>query len=308
MALVRGIRSGLRSGLLAFLLAISVVPAASRPRSKLDKLASKVASAIRNSALVSHKVPIRVLVVDFDEDSDTPSQLGHALAVDFADAMRQHAKDIVLLNQEDIRQALLRQKLPDTAISSSAALSCYAPVLGADVVVNSWFQVSGKNVVLQLNAWDPDQWNPIFVQNRSVISLTDSERRLASEPDQEDAFYPDAGETWVSSLHPPVSEAQTVNESKRNGFDYPRCILCPNAPYPREAAFAHARGTVVLRVQILSDGLPSRIAVVRGLPCGLTQSAIDTVKGWRLKPAMLEGQPVNVEDEVEVMFHPYWQP
>lgn len=57
---------------------------------------------------------------------------------------------------------------------------------------------------------------------------------------------------------------------------------------------------------ISADGFPAKITVVQGLPCGLTQSAVESVKRWRFQPARdSDGKPVQVLEEIEVTFHLY---
>jgi len=65
-------------------------------------------------------------------------------------------------------------------------------------------------------------------------------------------------------------------------------------------------GTVTLHVQIRADGIPAKISTSQGLPCGLTDKAIESVEHWRFKPATgPNGEPVAVEQTVEVTFRLY---
>jgi protein TonB len=45
------------------------------------------------------------------------------------------------------------------------------------------------------------------------------------------------------------------------------------------------QGTVTLRVLVGADGGASDIRVVRGVGFGLEERAIQTVRGWKFKPA-----------------------
>jgi Gram-negative bacterial TonB protein C-terminal len=44
--------------------------------------------------------------------------------------------------------------------------------------------------------------------------------------------------------------------------------------------------------------------VIRGLPYGLTERAIEAAKKIRFNPAMENGQPVNVRGSLEFPFNP----
>jgi TonB family protein len=60
-------------------------------------------------------------------------------------------------------------------------------------------------------------------------------------------------------------------------------------------------GTVVLEVTVEPDGHTKDIRVKVGLPFGLTQQAVDTVKEWRLKPAIgPDGKPAAIRQVVEL--------
>jgi protein TonB len=75
----------------------------------------------------------------------------------------------------------------------------------------------------------------------------------------------------------------------------------PIPQYPVIARTMHVEGTVVLAATISKAGTIENLRVVSG-PQLLQQAALDVVKTWRYKPYMLDGQPVEVETSVEVVF------
>lgn len=72
--------------------------------------------------------------------------------------------------------------------------------------------------------------------------------------------------------------------------------------YTGEARAAQLSGTVVLSVEVGPDGLAHNSRVIRGLGLGLEESAIDAISQWRFRPAVKDGQPVNVAATIEVNF------
>jgi protein TonB len=78
-------------------------------------------------------------------------------------------------------------------------------------------------------------------------------------------------------------------------------LFKPIPPYPVIARTMHVEGTVVLAATISKAGTIENLRVVSG-PQLLQQAALDAVKTWRYKPYMLDGQPVEVETSVEVVF------
>jgi len=71
--------------------------------------------------------------------------------------------------------------------------------------------------------------------------------------------------------------------------------------YPTIARVARVSGTVVLQATISKTGSVKNIHVVSGHPL-LQQAAVDAVKTWRYQPYLLNGEPVEVETTVNVVF------
>ena len=71
--------------------------------------------------------------------------------------------------------------------------------------------------------------------------------------------------------------------------------------YPAIAKAARIQGTVVLQATISKSGTIENLRVLSGPPM-LQQSALEAVKSWRYKPYLLNGDPVEVETQVNVIF------
>jgi len=71
--------------------------------------------------------------------------------------------------------------------------------------------------------------------------------------------------------------------------------------YPSIAKTARVSGTVELEAIISRTGTIKDLRVVNG-PLLLRQAAIDAVRTWRYKPYMLNGQPIEVETRIGVVF------
>jgi periplasmic protein TonB len=71
--------------------------------------------------------------------------------------------------------------------------------------------------------------------------------------------------------------------------------------YPPIAKTAHISGTVVLHAIISKDGTIEQLEYISGPPL-LMKNAMDAVRQWRYKPTMLNGEPVEVDTTVSVVF------
>ncbi len=71
--------------------------------------------------------------------------------------------------------------------------------------------------------------------------------------------------------------------------------------YPEIAKTAHIQGTVLLHAIIAKDGTIQQLQYISGPPL-LMRSAMDAVRQWRYRPTMLNGEPVEVETTIQVVF------
>ena len=71
--------------------------------------------------------------------------------------------------------------------------------------------------------------------------------------------------------------------------------------YPPLARQTRISGTVRLHAIIGKDGTVQQLQVESGHPL-LVQSALDAVKQWRYQPTLLNGEPVEVDTEIDVIF------
>ncbi|MHB8755331.1 MAG: energy transducer TonB [Candidatus Acidiferrales bacterium] len=72
--------------------------------------------------------------------------------------------------------------------------------------------------------------------------------------------------------------------------------------YPPIARTAHIQGTVVLHALIAKDGSVKHLTFVSGPPL-LMRAAMDAVEQWRYKPTLLNGNPVEVDTTITVIFN-----
>jgi len=87
------------------------------------------------------------------------------------------------------------------------------------------------------------------------------------------------------------AEGEPVSTSKQlpEGATGPVAVSHPSPVYPEAARRKRLQGAVVLRVDVGVDGSVRQIGVVRGLPDGLTEAAVEAVRHWKFRPAMDPG-------------------
>ncbi len=85
----------------------------------------------------------------------------------------------------------------------------------------------------------------------------------------------------------------------------PKILYQEKAKYTEVARINAVQGTVMLSVIFDASSQITNIRVVRGLPDGLTQSAIQAAHKIRFKPATKDGAPVSVRGTLEFSFNLY---
>jgi len=106
----------------------------------------------------------------------------------------------------------------------------------------------------------------------------------------------------VDPPRPPVVEEKTIIQV---GVDIapPKIIHKVEPRYPQPAIKGCIEGVVILDLIIDTEGAVESISVLRGLPLGLTTSAVDAVEQWRFQPSTYNDHPVSVRYILTVNFN-----
>jgi protein TonB len=83
----------------------------------------------------------------------------------------------------------------------------------------------------------------------------------------------------------------------------PELIYKEEPEFTDEARKARHEGTVVIDLDIDTNGRPMNIRVIRGLGMGLDEKALAAVGHWKFRPGMSGNQPVAAPARVQVSFH-----
>src|SRR5438128_8956398 len=98
---------------------------------------------------------------------------------------------------------------------------------------------------------------------------------------------------------PKVATPQRVRVSQ--GVQQGLLIKKVQPPYPPLARQARIQGNVLLQALISKDGSIENLRLISGHPM-LAPAALEAVKQWRYKPYFLNGEPVEVETQITVIF------
>lgn len=76
----------------------------------------------------------------------------------------------------------------------------------------------------------------------------------------------------------------------------------PQPAYTEIARKARIQGVVIVQAIIDKQGNVTNVKVLKGLPMGLDQAAVESIKTWKFQPATLNGKPVDVYYNLTVNF------
>lgn len=87
---------------------------------------------------------------------------------------------------------------------------------------------------------------------------------------------------------------QTIERVGVNGTTMPHCTYMPNPPYSEGARKLKLSGKTTAEAVVNSDGKLENMWIVRGMPGGLNETVIATMRTWRCQPALKDGKAVPV--------------
>jgi TolB-like protein len=278
---------------LAVLLALAAAGSARAQQAPdFGPLASKVSRAIEKN--FKRQSGEKVLVLDFVEAQGTPTALGHELADAFSDSLGKEARDFGVVDRSQLQGLLARDRISPETFQDKRSMTCYGPELDAQIVLEGELDNSSNKVRLTVGGWRIEPRKKIF-EVAIKLALTPEIQALLQKPT---ASFAISSADYVSQTGVPPSG--------KEGYSLPNCVQCHWPDFSEAAIAAHGQGTISLMSEIDATGVPRNIAVMRGLPCGLNQQAIDAVEKWKLEPATgPDGKPADVEQEIDVVFRLY---
>jgi periplasmic protein TonB len=106
-------------------------------------------------------------------------------------------------------------------------------------------------------------------------------------------------------VEPPSIDTHKTNEKSTvkvsEGVQQAQLVSRIEPRYPLLALQTRKEGTVLLHAIISREGVITAIEVASGSPW-FVQAALDAVREWRYRPTYLNGEPVEVETSITVIF------
>jgi len=292
------------------LAALLSVPCASAQQKYTDfeSLGADVANSIQKSPEAATEIP-KVRTFVFLERYSSPTELAYQLSKRFAGLLQKNASGFEILGDDGFHKAISNPDLPSGLFSSSSAMRCYASELDTTMLVEGTMRIAPDGAVIDVTVWSAKARTVIFSESAIVpmtLEMVDLAARKAPPIDPPDISTHEK-RVWMNPEHPPIADEQTIlHDAPLKGGTWIKCARCLGPSFSDDAVKAKMEGTIVVRAEVLADGSVARIALVRGLPCGLTDKAFEAIQQWTLAPARdPSGNPVAADTSIEVTFRLY---
>ena len=252
----------------------------------LDRLASELVPLIPTEKN-REGLPPRVVIAGFPEATGRISELWHEMPDQLEPAIRKQSPAFVLAAQATVEQLWESRKYKPEDFRNERFAIFLGEQFKADYVITGsaeplegFLDITAR--VLRVS--DGRQMGQVIAH----LNRTPEIDRILAMP---------AGQTLM------LKPASGIYEPGRHGVTSPQCEYCPHPNYTREGVQKKIQGTVNLEVMVTAEGTVSSVRVLRGLEQSLDDRAVETVLGWRFKPALRpDGQAVTTRCTVEVTY------
>ena len=231
-------------------------------------------------------------------DDDAEREATRAIELNDKDYEAHYISGVVRFHQRKLEEAQARVEAaislkPSFAMAYLLKSEIYVAIYGSGATLYS------KTVNLNPN---PNSEERKQARERARLQLKQAadalEKYLSLDPKADDA------ETWRQQL-----QTLRVYAGEQGGVLNPseattrvRVVSKPEPSYTNKARNAGVSGTVVLRAVFASDGTVEHILVLRSLPYGLTNAAIEAARHIKFAPAMKDGKPISTFMQLEYNF------
>lgn len=258
----------------------------------LQELASELLKFA--AAAKCRKKGCTILVTDFVLPDGNTSPYGMRLADEFSKELASRGNRIHVIDFSLLHDLLTRDRITAKFINEGLARSIAIELKATLVVLGTTTRANDGAVQLSTRLLElaGKDWSGYS----AVVNLPAPNSILDLSPTEPPAPLPPITST-VSG--------EKIHRSGVDGVSPPKCHYMPNPPYTERARESKLSGTVLAEAVINSEGKLENVRIVQGLPGGLNEMTIATMKTWQCNPAQKNGKPVPFLVYFEVTFRLY---
>jgi len=258
----------------------------------LEELAAKLSEFV--AVANCQQKGCTILVTDFVLPDGNTSRYGTRLADELSKELASQTTKMRVVDRRRFHAHITKDRVPVKSIDERLAQAFASELQATFVVLGTTHKTDDSAVQLfarLLNVADK-HWGEYDAQVKlpapnAISDLSPSE---------------------VLTPLPPILATATGETVYRPGVDdvtTPTCYYMPNPPYSEGARKSKVSGTVSVEAVINSKGRLENERIIRGLPDGLNETTIATMKTGQCSPAQKDGKPVPTVVRFDVNFRMY---
>ena len=286
------------------------VPPAQAPQAPLaltyqqqDQLRDLAARVLQHADKAGcKKSACTILVANFTDSSGSTSMLGMQLADAVSEQLAAATKDIRVADRKRLYEFLETERIPSKFLVEDNAERWLAMEQSANAVLVGHLDGGADKLIVTLQLLDAHflvgprghrevRKGPLQRVEMTIIG-TDEQFLKPAEPFREAS---------VSQ----AAEERGILRAGVHGVTVPSGVYMPTPDYTDPARIAKFQGSLIVLVTVSEEGHAENLKVLKGLPFGLNQKALNIVQTWKFRPATRDGVAVPVQVPIEVTFHLY---
>jgi TonB family protein len=233
-----------------------------------------------------------ILVTNFSLPDGDTSPYGMQLADELSKELASQNHEIRVIDRGLLQDFLEKDLIPPKSVNPALVRSIAFALKTRFVVLGTTKRTNDDVVQISARLFDvADKNGSGYI---AVVNLLAPKSSIDLSPSRP-----------FDSLPPITSTAsgESIYRAGLDGVSLPRCTYAPNPPYSEEARKLQLSGIILVDAVINSEGKLENVRIVRGLPDGLNDRTIATMKTWRCNPALKDGKPVPTRVQLEVNFN-----
>ncbi len=232
-----------------------------------------------------------IIVTNFVLPDGNTSPYGMQLADELSKELASQNHKIQVIDRGLLQDFLAKDLVPAKSVNAGLVRSI-AFALKARFVVLGTTKRTDENVVqLSTRLFDVADKNGSGYS--AVVNLLAPKSSVDFSPSKPFASLPPITST---------ASGESIYFAGVDGVSMPKCTYMPN-PSSEEATKFQLSGAILVDTVINSEGKVENVRIVRGLPDGLNDRTIATLKTWRCNPALKDGKAVPTRVQMEVHFN-----
>jgi TonB family protein len=235
-----------------------------------------------------------ILVTNFVLPDGSASQYGMQLADELSKELASQNHKIQVIDRGLLQNFLAKDLVPAKSVNAGLVHSIASALKARFVVLGTTKRTNDDVVQLSTRLFDvADKYGSGY---NAVVNLLAPKSSVDLSPSE------------LTTSLPPITSTVSGESIYRSGVDgvsTPKCTYMPN-PQSEEVRKFLLSGNIFVDAVVNSEGKVENVRIIRGLPDGLNDRTIATMKTWRCNPALKDGKPVatRVWFEIKFLFTP----